>query len=170
MDYGDLSPVRSLVIVFSYHHKNTEKIAQAIAKVLDAPVRTPQEISPDELEQYDLIGFGSGIYGGTFHASVLDLAERLPQAGSRKTFIFSTYGAPSAIATAEFIRNNHRQIRERLVARGYEVTGEFGCGGWNTNSFLTYFGGLNKGRPDAEDLRNAGAFARSLTLERGQKE
>jgi hypothetical protein len=25
------------------------------------------------------------------------------------------------------------------------VIGEFGCAGWNTNSFLRFFGGLNKG-------------------------
>jgi flavodoxin len=49
--------------VFSYHHKNTEKIAQVMAKVLDAPIKTPQQIHPAELQEYDLIGFGSGIYG-----------------------------------------------------------------------------------------------------------
>jgi hypothetical protein len=42
------------------------------------------------------------------------------------------------------------------------VIGEFGCAGWNTNSFLRFFGGLNKGRPNAEDLRNAEEFARSV--------
>ena len=30
---------------------------------------------------------------------------------------------------------------------------EFGCTGFNTNRFLKYFGGINKGRPNAEDLK-----------------
>jgi flavodoxin len=153
---------KSLVVVFSYHHKNTEKIAHVIANVLGAPVKSPQQVKPEDIAEYDLVGFGSGIYSATFDASVLDLADRLPQARNTKAFLFSTYGAPAAIADRRFIEKNHNQIREKLQAKGYTVIGEFGCGGWNTNSFLKYFGGLNKGRPNAEDLKNAEAFARDM--------
>jgi flavodoxin len=159
---GNTEALRSLVIVFSYHHNNTEKIANACAKVLGAGVKTPQQVKPEEIAEYDLVGFGSGIYSATFDASVLDLADRLPPAGRTKVFLFSTYGAPAFIANRAFIEKNHSQIREKLTAKGYTVIGEFGCAGWNTNSFLKYFGGLNKGKPDAADLRNAEAFARDL--------
>jgi flavodoxin len=155
-------PAKSLVIVFSYHHKNTEKIARIFAEVLGAEVKTPQQVKPEEIAEYDLVGFGSGIYSATFGASVLDLADRLPQAGNTKVFLFSTYGAPAAFAGGEFVANNHSQIREKLQAKGYTVIGEFGCAGWNTNSFLKYFGGLNKGRPNAGDFRNAKEFAENL--------
>ena len=154
--------VKSLVIVFSYHHKNTEKIANACAKVLGAEVKTPRQVRPEEIVEYDLIGFGSGIYSATFDPSVLDLADRLPDAAGKKAFLFSTYGAPAFIANREFIKKNHQQIREKLRAKGYAIIGEFGCAGWNTNSFLRFFGGLNKGRPNAEDLRNAEEFARGV--------
>jgi flavodoxin len=156
---GDPLPKRSLVVVYSYHHKNTEKIAHVIAEVLGAQVKTPQQVHPDEVLEYDLVGFGSGIYSSTFDASILDLADRLPQVNNKKAFIFSTYGAPAFVANREFIEKNHSQIREKLKLKGYTLIGEFGCAGWNTNSFLHYFGGLNKGKPDAEDLRNAEAFA-----------
>lgn len=159
---GDPLLKKSLVVVFSYHHKNTEKIAHVIAEVLGAPVKTPQQVHPDEILEYDLVGFGSGIYSSTFDASILDLADRLPQVNNKKAFLFSTYGAPTFIANREFIENNHSQIREKLKLKGYTVIGEFGCAGWNTNSFLKYFGGLNKGKPDAEDLRNAEAFVRDI--------
>ena len=59
-------PVKSLVVVFSYHHNNTEKIANACAKVLGAEVKTPQQVTPGEIAEYDLVGFGSGIYSATF--------------------------------------------------------------------------------------------------------
>jgi flavodoxin len=154
--------LRSLVIVFSYHHNNTEKIANVIAKVLGAEVKTPQQVYPEELREYGLIGFGSGIYSATFDPSVLTLADRLSYAAGKKAFLFSTYGAPAFIANREFIEKNHSQIREKLQIKGYEVIGEFGCAGWNTNSFLKYFGGLNKGKPDAADLRNAETFARDM--------
>jgi flavodoxin len=159
---GDPLPKNALVVVFSYHHKNTEKIAHVIAKVLDAPVKTPQQVNPEEILEYDLVGFGSGIYSATFDASLLDLADRLPQVNNKKAFLFSTYGAPAFVANREFVENNHSQIREKLKAKGYTVIGEFGCAGWNTNRFLKYFGGLNKGKPDAKDLRNAEAFARDM--------
>ncbi|MCK9592470.1 MAG: flavodoxin family protein [Methanoregula sp.] len=154
--------VKSLVVVFSYHHNNTEKIANACAKVLGAEVKTPQQVTPEEIAEYDLVGFGSGIYSATFDPSVLDLADRLPQVSHKKAFLFSTYGAPAFIANREFIEKNHQQIREKLKAKGYRVIGEFGCAGWNTNSFLKYFGGLNKSRPNVSDLGNAEAFARDM--------
>lgn len=155
-------PVKSLVVVCSWHHNNTEKIANACAKVLGAEVKRPQQVRPEDLQEYDLVGFGSGIYSATFDPSLLDLADRLPYTAGKKAFLFSTYGAPAFIADREFTEKNHRQIRAKLEAKGYQVIGEFGCAGWNTNSFLKTFGGLNKGRPDAGDLRNAEAFARQM--------
>jgi len=162
VETGMPETVRSLVVVFSYHHNNTEKIANACARVLGAEVKTPRQVGPEEIAGYDLVGFGSGIYSATFDPSVLDLVDRLPHAAGKKAFLFSTYGAPAVFAGGEFVTKNHSQIRERLQARGYTVIGEFGCAGWNTNSFLRLFGGLNRGRPDAGDLRNAEAFAREM--------
>ena len=159
---GDPLPKNALVVVFSYHHKNTEKIAHVIAKVLGAPVKTSQQVNPDEILEYNLVGFGSGIYSATFDTSILDLVDRLPQVNNKNAFLFSTYGAPALIANREFVENNHSQIRKKLMSKGYTVIGEFGCAGWNTNSFLKYFGGLNKGKPDAKDLMNAEAFARDM--------
>lgn len=154
--------VRALVVVCSYHHKNTEKVARAIAGVLGAPVKTPQQVGPEEVAAYDLVGFGSGIYDATFHPSLLELADRLPPAENRRAFLFSTYGAPAVAAGGKFVAKNHSRMREKLLARGYEVSGEFACAGWNTNVFLKYFGGLNRGHPDAADLERAKAFARGL--------
>ena len=82
--------MRSLIIVYSYHHNNTEKIAKVFGKVLDAQLRTPQEVNLEELQEYDLIGFGSGIYGARHHKLLFDLADALPQAPNGKAFIFST--------------------------------------------------------------------------------
>ena len=154
--------VKSLVVVFSYHHNNTEKLAHACARVLGADVKTPQQVKPEAIAEYDLVGLGSGIYSATFDMSVLDLANRLLPATGKKAFLFSTYGAPAIFAGGDFVKNNHTQIRQKLQAKGYTVIGESGCAGWNTNSFLRFLGGLNKGKPDAEDLRNAEAFARDM--------
>ncbi len=83
-------PIKSLLVLFSYHHKNTEKIAKVLSKVLDAQIKTPQETRIEELQNYDLIGFGAGIDSGKHYQALLDLADKLPQAAGRKAFIFSS--------------------------------------------------------------------------------
>ena len=158
----DPLPMKSLLILFSYHHNNTEKIAKAMAKVLDAQIKTPQQIDPEELKNYDLIGFGSGIYDAKHHKTLLDLADRLPQVTDREAFIFSTSGVRVDSRIFTSARKFHTPLKEKLQSKGYTIAGEFNCAGFNTNSVLKYIGGINKGRPDAEDLKNAQEFARNL--------
>ena len=160
--------MKSLLVVFSYHHKNTEKIAKVFAKVLNAQIKTPQQTNPKELQEYCLIGFGSGIYSDKHHKSILDLADKLPQVTNKKAFIFSTCGAPMKLMekdkdelTKYFVKN-HSSLKEKLESKGYMIIDEFSCAGYNTNSFLKLIGGINKGRPNAKDLKNAEEFAQKL--------
>ena len=154
--------------MYSYHHNNTQKVAEVMAKVLDAEIRTPQQTNPEELQKYDLVGFGSGIDSGKHYQVLLDFADKLPQLKDKKAFIFSTCGAPMKfmeLDKAEFTRyvaKNHSLLREKLQSKGYMIVDEFSCAGFNTNSFNKLFGGINKGRPNAEDLKHAEEFAQNL--------
>jgi flavodoxin len=150
--------MKSLLVLFSYHHKNTEKIAKVFAKVLDAEIKTPEQINSEELQEYSLLGFGSGIYGEKHHESLLDLADGLPQIDNKKAFIFST----AAFTGEKKLAKDHLTLREKLVSKGYIIVDEFQCKGFNTNSFMRFFGGMNRGRPNAEDLKNAKEFAQNL--------
>jgi flavodoxin len=127
--------MKSLLVLFSYHHKNTEKIANAFANVLDAKIKTPQLTNPDELQEYDLVGFGSGIYGEKHHESVLNLADKLPQVTTKKAFIFST----SALTGDDKMIKDHSTLREKLQSKGYVIVDYFQCKGFNTNSFMRFF-------------------------------
>jgi flavodoxin len=148
--------MKSLLVLLSYHHNNTQKIANVFAKILDAQIKTPQQIDPEELQEYSLIGFGSGIYSEKHHKALLDLADKLPQVTNRRAFIFSTS------SDLEPLAKNHSALREKLQSKGYMIVDEFSCAGFNTNSFLKLFGGMNKGRPNAQDLKRAEEFAQSL--------
>jgi hypothetical protein len=53
------------------------------------------------------------------------------------------------------VAEDHKMLREKLRSKGYMIVNEFACKGFNTNSLMKYFGGINKGRPNAEDLKNA---------------
>ena len=150
--------MKTLLVLFSYHHKNTEKIAKVFAKVLDAQIKTPQQINPEELQEYVLIGFGSGIYGAKHHETLLELADKLTHVTNKKAFILS----PSALTGKAKVAEDHSLLREKLQSKGYMIVDEFACKGFNTNSFMKYFGGMNKGRPNAEDLKHAEEFAQNL--------
>ncbi|SMC65328.1 flavodoxin family protein [Papillibacter cinnamivorans] len=159
--------MKAIVVVSSYHHKNTEKVAERIAEILDAGVTPPELMEPGSLVAYDLVGFGSGIYDGKHHKRLLALADKLPRANGTKAFLFSTDGMPRAVVKDEVMLQNkmfkdHAVLREKLRVEGYEIVGEFGCAGFNTNSFLKLFGGINKGRPDDRDLAQAAEFALRL--------
>ncbi len=164
--------VKSLIVVCSYHHKNTQKVAEVMAKVLDAQVKSPQETGSDELKEYDLVGFGAGIDSGKHYRELLDFADGLPQVTDKKAFIFSTCGAPMKLMELDkteftkYVAKNHSSLREKLHSKGYLIVDEFSCAGFNTNSFNKLFGGINKGRPNAEDLKHAEEFAQNLKQNR----
>jgi flavodoxin len=58
---------KTLVICKSLHHNNTARVAHTIADVLGAVVVSPEEVPYTSLDDYALIGFGSGVYYGSFH-------------------------------------------------------------------------------------------------------
>jgi flavodoxin len=150
--------LKSLLVLFSYHHNNTEKIANVFAEVLDAQIKTPQQTNPIELQEYDLVGFGAGIDSGKHYKPLLDLVDKLPHVANKEAFIFST----SAIQEEEKVAKDHLALREKLQYKGYIIVGEFSCKGYNTNGFLKYFGGMNKGRPNEKDLKKAKEFAQNI--------
>lgn len=150
--------MKSIVILYSYHHHNTEKVAKAITRVLGADIKWPEDVNPESLQEYDLIGFGSGIYSAKHHEALLELADKLPEVTDGRVFLFSTAGITGESKAAK----DHSTLREMLQSKGYLVVDEFQCKGFNTNSFLRLFGGMNKGRPNAEDLKRAEEFAGNL--------
>ena len=150
--------MKSLIVCFSHHHNNTQKIAEVMAKVLNAQIQIPQQTNPEEVQEHNLVGFGSGIDSERNYQILLDFTDKLPQVINKKVFIFST----SAITGEEKLAKDHSTLREKLQSKGYKIVGEFQCKGFNTNGFLKYFGGMNKGRPNAEDLKHAEEFAQDL--------
>ena len=149
---------KSLIVLFSYHHNNTEKIAKVMAKVLSAEIKMPNQINPEELQNYGLVGFGSGVYGAKNHESLLELADELPHFKDKSAFIFST----GALTWESKAAKDHSRLREKLQSKGYAIVDEFQCKGFNTNNFIKLFGGMNRGRPNAKDLKRAEEFALKL--------
>jgi flavodoxin len=145
--------MKTLIVYTSVHHLNTEKVAKVMAEELQADLIPVANAQPGMLASYDLVGFGSGIYFGKHHKTLLGFVETLPLATQKKVFVFSTCGDGKI---------HHAALKEKLVNRGFAIVDEFCCKGWDTVGPLKLFGGINKGRPDLNDLAAARVFAEGL--------
>jgi flavodoxin len=146
--------MKTVIVYTSVHHQNTEKVAKVMAEALEAELIPVADAKPETLATGDLIGFGSGIYFGKHHKTLLQFVEALPHVTHKRAFVFSTSGDGK--------RKHHAALKEKLVNRGYSIADEFSCKGWDTVGPLKLFGGINKGRPDENDLAAARAFSQGL--------
>lgn len=146
--------MRILIIYASIHHGNTEKIARAIADEIGADIVKAWDVDVEKIKEYDVIGFGSGIYFFKHHKSILNLVDKLPET-AKDAFIFSTKGG-----TPDFI--NHRALRKKLLSKGFRILSEFSCKGYDTYGILRLIGGINKGKPGVKEIEKAREFARKL--------
>ncbi|MCD6600103.1 MAG: flavodoxin family protein [Dehalococcoidia bacterium] len=149
--------MKTLIIYESTHHGSTEKIAKAITDVLGAKLVKPEELDMNTMAEYDLLGFGSGIYMERHHKDLLNTVSKLSRQENKKAFIFSTSGAGE-----RNIARNHKAMRKRLLEKGFTVAGEFSCRGFTDFGPLKLFRGVNKGRPNEGDLSKAKEFAKRL--------
>ena len=157
--------MKTLIIYKSYHHMSTEKIAKAMAETLNAKLGKVDDAKPEDLAEYDLIGFGSGIYIYKHHKDLIEFIENMPSMNDKKVFIFSTSG--------NYRERHHNLIKEKLNEKGCKIIGDFTCFGefrplgfnLNVNGPLAFIFGKNKGHPDEKDLENAQEFAKSLLNE-----
>jgi len=149
--------MKTIIICDSIHWGNTRKVAEVMAKALGADVVESDKVRAGDLGEYDLVGFGSGIYMGKHGEALLKLADKLPFGSRKKVFIFST-----SWTGLMQMDKNHRLLSEKLSDKDYDVVGNFSCKGMATFGPLKWFGGINKNHPDAEELELARMFAEGM--------
>jgi flavodoxin len=136
------------------HRGNTKKIAEAFAETLKADLFDLKDANKEIIKEYDLIGFGSGIYYYRPHKKLRKFVEELDNVENKKAFHFSTSGDG----------RYYDWLEKKLSSKGFEVIGEFHCKGYYAYSIKGIISrkGLNKGRPNEEDFNNVRKFAESL--------
>ena len=55
-------------------------------------------------------------------------------------------------------------LKKQLQRKGFDIVGDFSCGGISDWAFFKLIGGISKGRPNAEDLEKARKFADGLVV------
>ena len=146
--------MKTVIIYKSVHRGNTKKIAEAIAEALEADLFDLKDVKKDIINEYDLIGFGSGIYYFKPHKELRKFVESIDNVENKKAFHFSTSGDGKY----------NDWLEQNLSKKGFDVIGEFHCKGYYAYSIkgILSLKGLNKGRPDGTDLLDAKKFAESL--------
>jgi len=138
-----------LIIYHSEHHGNTKKIAKAMAEKINADILKAADVNSNKFEEYDIVGFGSGVYNGKLHKELSEILSKIPQQDDKKAFIFSTTGSKTYSSMA------HERFRPMLEEKSFEIIGEFSCLGFDTA--LTKEG-INKSRPNKQDIKDAEDF------------
>lgn len=145
--------MKTAVVYFSKHHFNTKKLLDFLSADNDITLIDAATVKNANLDEYDLIGFASGIYYSKFHKSVLQFAENnLPE--NKKVFLIYTYAAKKDGYT--------KAIKNVAAKKSAEILGEFGCLGFNTYGPFKLIGGIAKGHPDNDDLKNVRSFFESI--------
>lgn len=121
---------------------NTEKVAKAISEAVGVPALT---VDIPLTEDVDILFLGSAVYA----YGVDDAVKQFISSISVKV------GTVVNFSTAALIRSTYKQVARLLAEKDIPLSREeFYCRG--------AFGPMHKGRPDAEDLKNAGDFARRI--------
>ena len=145
--------LKILAVVDSTHLGTTMKIAEAMAEAADMTITTVDKAAKYRLSDFDIVGFGSGIYYGKHSAKLISFVKNL-DSREANTFVFSTSGTGK--------EKNNRALEDLLRSRNKTVLGSFCCKGHDQFAVFKLVGGLNKGRPDGRDLENARRFIMSV--------
>lgn len=145
--------MKTAILYYSTHHGNTKKLLDAIAEKHDVTLVDITQPIHGSLEEYDLIGFASGIYFSKFQKMLLQFAEQnLPP--KKKVFFLYTCGAEKKGYTDA--------IRKAVLGRDAEILGEYGCLGFDTYGPFKLIGGIAKGHPNQDELEGAVKFYESI--------
>ena len=127
---------------------NTQRLAEAIAAELDIhayPISKPID------EKVDVLFLGNSYYAFTIDPEVRDFVSKLSKDKVGKIVNFGT---------AAMMKSTYKKVRSVADMVGIPVLDkEFHCKG--------EFKGMNKGRPDQNDIKAAREFAASIKKEMG---
>ena len=145
--------MRTAIVYYSQHHGNTRKLLDAIASKYEVTlIDVTSDIAVD-LNDFDRIGFASGIYYSSMAKQIIRFAEEhLPE--GKEVFFIGTCGT---IQKPYFY-----SIRAVTDERNFKFLGEYICFGFDTFGPFKLVGGIAKGHPTEEEIGNAVKFYKTL--------
>ena len=146
--------MKTAIAYYSKHHGNTKKLVEAIASQYEITLIDVTENEDVDLNDFDCIGFASGIYFSNFAKQILTFAENnLPE--NKAVFFMNTCGFQSPIMYFDAIRKISR------AKKCFEI-GTYQCLGYDTFGPFKTIGGIAKGHPDETEIKNAVEFYETI--------
>lgn len=145
--------MKTAICYYSRHHGNTLKVLQAMAGEGDVDLIDVTLRQSVRLEEYDCVGFASGIYAFEFQKAVVEFARQYLPQGKPVFFVYTYGGAKGSGAKA---------VAEIAREKNCPILGEFSCKGYDTFGPFKLVGGIAKGHPNERDLEKARRFYRDL--------
>ncbi len=135
-------------VIYLSRSGNTKKLAEAIAEAVGVQA---ESLGNGAQMEADILFLGASVYWGGIDSKVKSYIEELDPTKVKEVVVFST----SSLAERAF-----PDIEKRLSKRGIRVAKEnFYCRG--------SFAALHRGRPNADDLRDAAKFTKDVLAKRG---
>ena len=146
---------RAVIVYASKHHGNTYKLAKAISDKYEVEMIDAMKETHVDLQEYDLIGFASGIDFGKFYLEIENFArENLPL--QKDVFFLYT----CAMDREGFTDS----MKEIVLKKDAVILGEYGCRGYNTYGPWKLIGGMNKSHPTENELQECVNFFEKLFI------
>lgn len=146
--------MKILIIISSTHMGNTRKIAEAMAQAAPVTIAEIENVSDYNLHDYDIVGFGSGIYFGKHDKKIMEFVNKASD-NKAYTFVFSTSGASA-------FEKNNKPLVDLLKSKNKIVLGCFGCKGFDKFGPFKLVGGINKGHPNEKDFKESQKFIENV--------
>ena len=140
-----------VIFYYSYSAMSTEKLVKGIQnsfpniEILLLPSEEKNDVS-----SYDYIGFASGIYAWDFGKPIYEKLEKLKGLEGKKCFSLCTSTA-----------GNEKYVlypKESIEKKGGKFIGGWGCPGKAVFFPLNLFGGVNKVRPNDDDIKTGSEY------------
>lgn len=151
--------MKSVIIYCSAYKNHTEKIAKVFATEINAELINLKESKDIIIDNYDLIGFGSGVYKERMASQLFSCVESLRLKG-KSTFVFSTSGVGKKFYNKKLIR--------LLELKGAKCKGSFACKGsfiskdFSDNKIFEFMSKFAQGHPNYKDLSEAERFIKKI--------
>lgn len=155
--------LRCLIIYTSTYRGNTEKIAKIFADEINADLFNLKNNNDINLQEYDLIGFGSGVYKESISPKLKNFVDKL-NLESKNVFVFSTSGVG--------LKFYNKKLEKLLKLKGANCKGSFSCKGsfdsreFSDNKIFEFMSRFSQGHPNTNDIMKAKKFIIELFKER----
>ena len=155
--------MRTIILYASRHHGNTKKLVDAIVEAhpeidtLDVKALGKNEYP--NLHEYHLIGVATGIYYSEIDKDMARVLTNVLQPQD-KVFGLMTYGGKNKWYGKDI--DGICRMRQAIFM------GVYGCPGFDTFGPYKFVGGMNKGRPNQEDIDGAVEFYDKFLADYGE--